>query len=100
MYFNNQMLLSIYNTLYTIYILVLTGLYMRPEFEIMRFVQGKLCVKNIELRAKLCAKIHKNSHLSFILRSFRCLSSLKRLGTNKTKVLSYFCTNFNRFRYT
>ena len=60
MYFNNQMLLSIYNTLYTIYILVLTGLYMRPEFEIMRFAQGKLCVKNIELRAKLCAKIHKN----------------------------------------
>ena len=60
------------------YVVVPIGLCCK-KIEIMHFVQGKLCVKSIELYAKLCANsIIENSHVFFILRSFCRLFSLKR----------------------
>ena len=73
---------------------------MRQKIEIMRFVQGRLSKKNIELCAKLCAKSNKKQqffpYFTFISLTF----FVKKNKTNKTKVLTYFCIRFNRFHCT
>ena len=71
---------------------------MLQQIEIMHFKQGKLCVANVELCAKLCANSNKKEPFSFILHTFRLHSLLKRVRMNK-QVLTNFCSLCNRMLF-
>ena len=65
------------------YVLVPIGLCSK-KIEIMHFEQGKLCVTNVELCAKLCAISNKKELFFFHITYFVC-TFIKRVKTKKKR---------------
>ena len=73
---------------------------MLQKIEIMHFEHGKLCVKNVELCAKLCANSNKKSLFLFILHTFRVLFLIKKGGDRKKRSSLIFVHILTEFYLT
>ena len=77
---------------YDLYIIV------RKKSEITHFEQGKLCVKNFELCAKLCANSNKKEPFFFHITYFSRKFYIKK-GEDKEKVIFHFFSHCKRILF-